>query len=63
MAGHKPATLINRKENAPQKLQSKIFAYKLHADFVKERIRPLDIENAIIDKLGKNDIIGIILEK
>ena len=34
-----------------------IFAYQLHADFVISSIdAPLDIENAIIDKLGKNDI-------
>ena len=34
-----------------------IFAYQLHADFMISSIdAPLDIENAIIDKLGKNDI-------
>ena len=34
-----------------------IFAYQLHADFIIESLDgPLDIENAIIDKLGKNDI-------
>ena len=34
-----------------------IFAYQLHADFIISSIdAPLDIENAIIDKLGKNDI-------
>ena len=34
-----------------------IFAYQLHADFIISSIdTPLDIENAIIDKLGKNDI-------
>ena len=34
-----------------------IFAYQLHADFIINCIdAPLDIENAIIDKLGKNDI-------
>ena len=34
-----------------------INAYKYHADFVITCIdSPLDIENAIIDRLGKNDI-------
>ena len=34
-----------------------IFAYQLYADFMINSIdAPLDIENAIIDKLGKNDI-------
>ena len=42
----------------PQKLfRVKISAYYHHADFIIECIEaPLDIENAIIDKLGKNDI-------
>ena len=35
----------------------KIYAYQYHADFiVKSADGPLDIENAIIDKLGQNDI-------
>ena len=34
-----------------------IFDYQKHADFtIKAFEGPLDIENAIIDKLGKNDI-------
>ena len=34
-----------------------IYAYKMHADFVIESVdAPLDIENAIVDKLGKKDI-------
>ena len=34
-----------------------IFAYQLYADFVISSLDlPLDIENAIIDKLGKGDI-------
>ena len=34
-----------------------IFAYQKHADFIiKSLDGPIDIENAIIDKLGKNDI-------
>ena len=42
----------------PQKLfRVKIYAYQYHADFiVKSADSALDIENAIIDKLGKNDI-------
>ena len=42
----------------PQKLfRVKIYAYKMHADFQIESLDlPLNIENAIIDKLGKNDI-------
>jgi len=35
----------------------KIYAYQYHADFiVKSADGPLDIENAIIDTLGKDDI-------
>ena len=34
----------------------KIYAYKYYADFVIESLDgPIDIENAIVDKLGKND--------
>ena len=40
-----------------KKFRIKIYAYKYHADFVIKCIEtPLDIENAIVDKLGKNDI-------
>ena len=41
-----------------KKFRVKIFAYQLHADFIIELAEdgPLDIENAIIDKLGQNDI-------
>ena len=40
-----------------KKFRVQIFAYQLHADFIINCIdAPLDIENAIIDKLGKNDI-------
>ena len=40
-----------------KKFRVKIYAYKMHADFQIESLDgPLDIENAIIDKLGKNDI-------
>ena len=35
----------------------KIYAYQYHADFVITSLDgPLDIENAIVDKLGKKDI-------
>ena len=35
----------------------KIYAYQYHADFiVKSADGPLDIENAIVDILGKDDI-------
>ena len=42
----------------PQKLfRVKINAYQYHADFiVKSADGPLDIENAILDTLGKDDI-------
>ena len=41
----------------PKNFRVQIFAYQLHADFIINCIdAPLDIENAIIDKLGKNDI-------
>ena len=40
-----------------KKFRVQIYAYKLYADFTIECLDgPLDIENAIIDKLGKNDI-------
>ena len=40
-----------------KKFKVKITAYKHHADITIDCIEaPLDIENAIIDKLGKNDI-------
>ena len=40
-----------------KKFRVKIYAYKMHADFQIESLDlPLNIENAIIDKLGKNDI-------
>ena len=41
----------------PKNFRVQIFAYQLHSDFVVNSIdSPLDIENAIIDKLGKGDI-------
>ena len=42
----------------PQKLfRVKIYAYQYHADFiVKCADSALDIENAIVDTLGKDDI-------
>ena len=41
----------------PKKFRVQIFAYQMHADFHITCIEsPLDIENAIIDKLGKGDI-------
>ena len=41
----------------PKNFRIQINAYKYHADFVITCIdSPLDIENAIIDRLGKNDI-------
>ena len=40
-----------------KKFRVQINAYQYHADFVINCIEsPIDIENAIIDKLGKNDI-------
>ena len=41
----------------PKNFRVQINAYQYHADFVINCIEtPLDIENAIIDKLGENDI-------
>ena len=41
----------------PKKFRVQIFAYQMHADFTITCIdSPLDIEDAIIDKLGKGDI-------
>ena len=40
-----------------KKFRIQIYAYKMQADFIiKSLDGPLDIENAIIDRLGKNDI-------
>ena len=40
-----------------KKLRIQISAYKHHADFIIESLDSSDdVENAIIDKLGKNDI-------
>ena len=40
-----------------KKFRIQIFAYKMYGDFIIEALDgPIDIENAIIDKLGKNDI-------
>ena len=41
----------------PKQFRVKISAYKYHADFIITSLDgPLDIENAIVDKLGKKDI-------
>ena len=41
----------------PKNFRIQIFAYQLHADFVVNSLdTPIDIENAIIDRLGKGDI-------
>ena len=40
-----------------KKFRVQIFAYQLRTDFIIESLDgPIDIENAIIDKLGENDI-------
>ena len=41
----------------PKNFRVQINAYQYHADFVINCIEsPIDIENAIVDKLGKGDI-------
>ena len=41
----------------PTKFRVQIFAYQMHADFQITCIdSPIDIENAIVDRLGKSDI-------
>ena len=41
----------------PKQFRVKIFAYNYHADFIINCLEtPIDIENAIIDRLGKSDI-------
>ena len=41
----------------PKKFRVQIFAYQMHGDFIISSLDgPIDIENAIIDKLGKGDI-------
>ena len=40
-----------------KQFRGQIYAYQYHADFVIESLDgPVDIENAIVDKLGKKDI-------
>ena len=40
-----------------KKFRVQIFAYQLRTDFIIESLDgPIDIENAIIDRLGKSDI-------
>ena len=40
-----------------RKFRVQINAYQYHADFIVESLDgPIDIENAIIDRLGKSDI-------
>jgi hypothetical protein len=42
---------------SPKKFRVQIFAYQMYADFNITCIEsPIDIENAIIDRLGKSDI-------
>ena len=42
---------------SPKQFRVQIYAYRYHADFVIESLDgPLDIENAIVDKLGNGDI-------
>ena len=42
---------------SPKKFRVKISAYNYHSDFFIECLEtPLDIENTIIDRLGKSDI-------
>ena len=41
----------------PKNFRVQIYAYQLHADFIVNCMDgPTDIENAIVDKLGKGDI-------
>ena len=45
-----------------KKFRVQIFAYQLRTDFIIQSLDgTLDIENAIIDKLGKNDITWVSL--
>ena len=40
-----------------KRFRIQIYAYKMQADFIVESLDgPIDIEDAIIDRLGKNDI-------
>jgi hypothetical protein len=41
----------------PKQFRVQIYAYQMHADFIIESLDgPLDIENSIVDRLGKGDI-------
>ena len=40
-----------------KKFRVQIFAYQMHADFIISSLDgPIDIENSIVDRLGKGDI-------
>ena len=42
---------------SPKQFRIKLYAYRYYADFIIESLDgPLDIENAIVDKLGNGDI-------
>ena len=42
---------------SPKQFRVQIYPYRDHADFVIESLDgPLDIENSIVDRLGKGDI-------
>ena len=52
-----PPQSIIKGERMLKKFRIQISAYQYHSDFVVESIdSAIDVENAIIDRLGKNDI-------
>ena len=54
---NRPHLIFRKKKCHTKKFRVQIFAYQMHADFNITCIEsPIDIENAIIDRLGKSDI-------
>ena len=57
MAGHNPATFKCYNRKTMKKFLVNIWAYDHHAKFeVLSQDNPKSLENAILDKLGENDI-------
>ena len=57
MAGHNPATFKCYNRKIMKKFLVNIWAYDHHAKFeVLSQDNPENLENAILDKLGENDI-------
>jgi len=58
VAGHSSATFKSQDKRVMKKILINIWAYNHHAKFeVESEDSPTSLENAILDKLGKNSIV------